>query len=753
MSQFAFAKNGNGSNGNIDRDQQSKDINIANNPRKRRRSSDLLPTRPSQSVDYRNDDTEDNDKYESRPHQFRPPRRITQFNNDRSKKRRLNGNGPIIRRNVESPFIPKQSGSFALPTNTKLIPNLSSYAFNRNSNSNHNRKRKQPLRKVDTLASMESFCSDVSPENRKYMNHERVTQVNARKMNEKTVNDPLSQFSITEYRPNSTQSRLESSLLVDTQNDGYYDEDDDDVLDDEFLRQYPLPNTNDNNLDTLSYDDILDGTGTTVNLSENDYIPETPEPPEAGDITSDVSMGHDDGIGNKKYIPSSLEMGALNNDNNDFDLDDDETQIEDEVEQYAIDDGLDVNDNFNDFSVPLDNDPIDVNINGNLNGNHKRFEPRDDNTINLLEDTQLEDDILEDDILSQDNDLDINLNGYQHQDQHMNIRNNRNTNHNHQPQRNKHGLARRKSPRLITSSPTSPLENVNMNGCIDLTVDDPTDNLQRNRSIMNQSRREQNQPQQNIISLEDDEIGNEIDEIDGIDGLDDNLLLNDDLDDNLDMNMDQYPDLYANRNRNSIGSNNSDPIVLSDDDKENNLPLDNLDNHRSIAWKKKKRSLSGNLDENILSQDNVLMNQEMIPDTFDMNDFGDDTLEDDLQSVDILRDEDAALNTDDDVGIDNHPDAILITDTQNEDDLEQIPELPESGDIDNDDMFINTMPLDRVVLNPVRSRSNLLSSSPRKRSTSPPKSRRGGRKRHRDRLPLRTKQIDDIGLGELDYFL
>ena len=73
--------------------------------------------------------------------------------------------------------------------------------------------------------------------------------------------------------------------------------------DDEFLKQYTLPNANST---SMSYGD---GTETAVDLNKNEYIPE------AGDITED------DGIGNKKYITSSLEMGTLNMNN-------DETQID-----------------------------------------------------------------------------------------------------------------------------------------------------------------------------------------------------------------------------------------------------------------------------------------------------------------------------------------------------------------------------------------------------------------------------------------
>ena len=205
MSQFAFAKHGNV----IHRQSQ----NIANNPRKRRRSSsDLLPTPPSQSVDYRKDNSDDIDseQYESKPHQFRPPRRVTQFNNDRRKKRRLNGNVDGIQpRKIQSPFIPKQAGSFALPT-TNTIPQLSPFVFNRNSKKSQRQNQNQIQSRVrkrtpsllqDTMASMASFCSDISPENQKSMNTERVLS-HCDEMNQNYADDTSSQYSITEYSEN-----------------------------------------------------------------------------------------------------------------------------------------------------------------------------------------------------------------------------------------------------------------------------------------------------------------------------------------------------------------------------------------------------------------------------------------------------------------------------------------------------------------------------------------------------------------------
>ena len=74
-----------------------------------------------------------------------------------------------------------------------------------------------------------------------------MTQVVAMEMNQKYDNDILSQYSFTKYSENRARSQsgvgLSSSLLDDTQNEGFYEEDDDDVLHNEFLKQYPLPNT------------------------------------------------------------------------------------------------------------------------------------------------------------------------------------------------------------------------------------------------------------------------------------------------------------------------------------------------------------------------------------------------------------------------------------------------------------------------------------------------------------------------------
>eukprot|EP01084_Bolivina_argentea_P056358 103170_1 len=108
MSQFAFSNN---------------NQHIQRQSRKRRRSelSQQLPTKPLRSVDYNSTSNStfshtNSSLYESKPHQFRPPR---------MKKRKLNDN------KFESPFIPKTTNKLALPLNdmNTIYPNIKLSTF------------------------------------------------------------------------------------------------------------------------------------------------------------------------------------------------------------------------------------------------------------------------------------------------------------------------------------------------------------------------------------------------------------------------------------------------------------------------------------------------------------------------------------------------------------------------------------------------------------------------------------------------
>eukprot|EP01083_Nonionella_stella_P021417 59404_1 len=97
----------------------------------KKRSRELLPSKPIGSVDYNTQNSVGS--HEATPHQFRPPR--MQYNKNRSKKRRLN-EFKHTTHHFESTFIPAGTGSFALCSNTSTIPQggLTAFAFRDDTN-------------------------------------------------------------------------------------------------------------------------------------------------------------------------------------------------------------------------------------------------------------------------------------------------------------------------------------------------------------------------------------------------------------------------------------------------------------------------------------------------------------------------------------------------------------------------------------------------------------------------------------------